>query len=176
MADILTAAQDYSDIRTRLGVTIDDLPDAEITTLGMLTIAEALVEQAITDWAAIMAGSTVNKVFLRAGTLALVAALAVRPIELRRGQSFREGDYGESETKVDWDILRAELLAESKSYLLLVSTHTHSAPKLLIVAGPTSSASNWPVRLDQWIARIQPHLTTWLDTNGVRRFGWENQP
>ncbi len=177
MPDILTAAADYNALRFRLGVTTDDLPDAEITSLALLEIAEALVKQLVTDWATIMGGTTVDRTFLRTGTLALVAAFATRKLELQRGQSFTVGGHSESATKMSWSELRAELMQECQSLFLMISTHVPtSRPRLLIASGPTSSGSTWPTLVSQWVARVEPHLVTWLDTNGVISHGWENHP
>jgi hypothetical protein len=177
VGDILTGTTDYAAIRTRLGVTTDDLPDADITTIGLLPVAEALVEQLVTDWATIMAGVGPNKVFLQAATLALCGALAVRKLELQRGQSFRQGDYAESETKVDWNTLRDELLLESRDYLLKISTHIPTTRrKLFGASGPTSSAAAWPVVVQQWFGKLTPHVMMWLSDGGQRRYDWEQQP
>lgn len=173
---ILTGTSDYNALRIKLGVTTDDLPDADITTLGILDVAEAMVTSLVTDYVTIMAGSGANKVFLQAGTLALCAALAIPKLEMQRSQSFREGDYSESETKADWSALLDKYLMESKAYLMRIGTHTHTRRTLLVASGPTSSSSTWPSQIGQWIARVRPHVLTWLSDGGIKQFSWENQP
>jgi hypothetical protein len=167
---------DYPSIRAKLGVTTDDLPDVDIDTIGLLPYAEAMVTSLVADYVTILAGGGANKTFLQAGTLCLCGALAVAKLEMQRGQAFKEGDYSESETKVDWGAKRAELLLESKKCLLSISTHTHIRRTLFSATGPTSSSSNWPSEVQRWFARIQPHVLTWLSDSGLKKYSWENQP
>jgi hypothetical protein len=180
MGDILTGTTDYDAVRTRLGITTDDLSDAEITSIGLLKVAEAMIKVAVPTWATIMLTDTPNKAFLQAATLALCGALAVRSIEVKRGQSFAQGggDYSESATKADWSKIREELMCESKGYLLQVNVTGEDRPRMTIflASGPTSSRATWPQRIDQWYARVQPTLLNWLDSNGLIQFGWEVSP
>lgn len=169
---------DYPAIRAKLGVTTNDLPDADIDTIGLLPVTEAMIMSFVTDYATILSGGGNNSTFLKAATLCWCAALAAyAKLQVQRGQSFRVGDYQESETKVDWMALGDKLALEARGYMLLISTHTPTTRnKLLVVAGPTSSSSNWPTVIAQWIARIQPHFATWLSDGGVKLYSWENQP
>jgi hypothetical protein len=173
---ILTV-DDFGDIRTKLGVTSDDLSDLEISSIGLLIVAEAMIQNAVPTWATL---TGINLIFLRAATVALCGALAVRSIELKRGQSFAQGggDYSESATKASWDSIREELLCEAKGYLLHINVSGTARPRttIFLAAGPTSGGTNWPSRVEQWYARVQPTLLTWLDTNGLRQFGWEGAP
>jgi hypothetical protein len=179
MGEILTGTTDYDAVRTRLGITTDDLWDAEITSIGLLKVAEAMIKVAVPTYATIMLTDTPNKAFLQAATLALCGALAVRSIEVKRGQSFAQGggDYSESATKADWSATREELMCESKGYLLQVDTgEARAINTIFLAAGPTSSRAMWPQRIEQWYARVQPTLLNWLDSNGLIQFGWEVSP
>jgi len=167
----------YDAIRMKCGVTANDLPDTDLDSVGLVPIAEALVESLITDWSAIMLAGGANKVFLQAGAVCIAGALAVVKLQVQRGQSFKLVDYQESETKVDWDKMREALLKEGKGYLYLISTHgAITRTKLLIASGPTSSSANWPSQVDQWFARIHPHIITWLSDDGMKKNSWENNP
>ncbi len=176
MGTILQQAN-YNDIRIKLGVDTNDLSDLDIDSIGLLPIAEAQVQQLVTDYATILANGGVNKIFLQAATINLCAALAINKIQMQRAQSYTLAEYSESELKVDWEALRASLLEEGKGYLMQISTHTRTRRTLFAATGPTSSASSWPSVVDQWYARLVPHVINWLkDGDGFMKYGWENQP
>jgi len=173
---------DYPAIRAKLGIGVDDLPDSDIDTIGLLPVAEAMIFVVATDYATLLAGGGVNKTFLQASTLCLCAALACTKLEMQRSQSYRLGDYTESETKIkDWGAMRDRLIAESGQYLLLINSGVVPAgratrPTLFAASGPTSSGTSWPKRIEQWQGRITPHVLTWLDDGGLKRYSWEGQP
>lgn len=171
---LILASGNYPDIRAKLGVTTDDLPDADITTIGLLSTAEALIIKVVPNYAS-LTGS--DLVFLQSATLSLCGALAVSKLQMQRGQSFQMGQYQESATRMTWDELRETLAQETKMYLLLISTNTPTTrPKVFLRSGPTSQGTTWPVTIDRWYARIRPHFSTWLQTGGQILQGWENNP
>jgi hypothetical protein len=156
VGDILVEA-DYPAIRAKIGVQAEELPDTEIETIGLLTAAETLIKQAATDWATLTGANRTN---LKIATVALAAAMAITPVRVKRGQSFQIAEYRESETKADWDTMRAELLQESRMYLLMISTN----------------AILTRLEIERWYARITPIVVDWLKDDGFMRYGWENMP
>jgi hypothetical protein len=177
MGAILVAASgDYNAIRVKAGITTDDLSDADIDTIGLLPVAEAEITSVVTDYAAILAAGGANKVFLQAAAISLCAALATGLLEMKRSQSFKLADYSESESKVDWKAKVTMLMQEAQGYLMRISTHAHTRRTLFSATGPTSSASSWPLELQRWYARVQPHVLTWIIEGGQRLYGWEQQP
>lgn len=173
-AGTILVPANYPDLRYRLGITTDDLPDAQLESIGILQIAEQQIKDLVTDWASLTGA---NALYLKAAVLSFAAALAILPIEMNRAQSFHSNSYSESETKVKWGELRAELMGEARSFLLRITTHLITARQpLMVLAGATSSGANWPATIDRWIARAEPMLYTWLDSPRTMRYGWESLP
>lgn len=174
MTTVILATADYPAIRYKLGIQVEELPDLEIDSIGLLQVAEAQIMAVVTDYAS-LSGS--NQVFCKAATLALCASFACGALNVKRGQAFKLGEMSESETKMDWISRQKSLLDEARGYILQISTHAQSArPKLFAAGGPTSSGTNWPTLVDQWYGKVQPALMRWLRDNGQRLYGWENQP
>jgi len=170
---------DYNAIRAKMGVTVNDLPDADLDSVALIPVAEALIMNLVTTWAAIMSGSGSDKIFLQAGAVCIAGALAcTAKLKMQRSQSFKLVDYQESETKVNFDTMREALLLEGRGYLYMISSimtkpvHTNA----FTATGPTSSGLNWPTIIDQWFARIHPHIITWLSDDGQKLYPWENNP
>lgn len=174
MGAILLPA-DYPAIRAKLGIDLSDLPDADIETVGILPVAEAMIKALVTNYASLTGD---NQTFVKASTVCLAGALACGALEMRRGQAFGIGSYRESETKVDWANLRESLLCESKKYMLLITTLAQGLGrrKLFATSGPTSAATTWPNEVERWYARVQPDVLRWLQDGGALKFGWENMP
>src|SRR5437588_340719 len=118
---IITKA-DYPSIRTKLGITIDDLSDDEIETINLLQVSESSLTQLVTDYATIIAGTGNNKVFLQAACVSLCAAYAVTNVMMKNSRSYHFAEYYETGIRVKWGDLQAELLLEAKKFLLKIST------------------------------------------------------
>lgn len=116
MGTILLTA-DYPSILTKLGIDTSDLSNADIDSLGVLPAAEAVVIDVLPGWASL---TGVNLAFVKAGTVALTAAFAVRGVQVHRGQSFHQAEYSESATQADWSETRKELIAEAQGWLQMV--------------------------------------------------------
>ncbi len=165
-AILTTAATDYLPIRTFLGASSTDLPDATIEQDPFLPTAEAIVKQALTTYAAIVLAGGDNLALLKAGVQALTAALLCQGVDRGDLSAFRVGEYEETVGRVDWRAKALDLMKAAFRTLGAISTRTFIRRTLVAVAGPTRSGTNIPDELEQWVERIVPRFVDWVEEGG----------
>jgi len=170
-AAILTSsATDYPPIRTLLGVSSTELPDATIEQSPFLPTAEAIVKQGITNYASLTSGD--NSVLLKAGAAALCAALLCVKFAREDAADFKVGDYEERGRQVDWRARAAKLLEDAERALGAITTRTFTRRTLVALAGPTRSGLNVPEEIEQWVERVVPRFVDWVEEGGEEDDDW----
>lgn len=174
MGDILVDA-DYADVRDLVGADVAILPDTVLNRFTFLDTVEALVKLAIEDWSAIIdAGSGNDYVFLRSGTvylLALRVAMRFRQ-SIQFGHGFSFGGYSESAKAIDWDAVIDTLKEWAEEAFGNISTRVWTRPVLILMDGPTSSGANVPSDFEVWIDRILPRVLDWEEESGEDDAEW----
>lgn len=168
--DIVKPA-DFDEIRTLLGVDSSVVSDNDIAALPMLHYVEARVKAVVTDWATIVAAASAtaltNKVYLKTGVMAWVAARLCGLIMKKEAGGVKIGDYAETGDKLDWPARADELAAMAAEALGCISTRTISRPTYVTFAGPKRRADRGaPEEFEHWLERIRPRLLDWLEEGG----------
>lgn len=165
-AILSNAASDYGAIRSLLGASAVELPDATIEQSPFLPTAEAIVKQGVTTYATIISAAGDNLHLLKAGAAALTAALLCQEMQQDDSAGFRVGEYEETGNKIDWRAKAGELLAAAKRALGAISTRAFTRRTLVAVAGPTRSGGNVPEELEQWVEKVVPRFVDWVEEGG----------
>ena len=135
---LLLPSTEYDSIRELLGLTLTELAVTVIERLPFLPAAEAEVKRQVPTYAGIIAAAGDNRDCLYSAIVYLTAAkLCTRQLNLTRAGE-RIGDFAAGQ--IDWEALRASLLAEATAQLRAISTITRAAPSSLIVAGVSRTA------------------------------------
>lgn len=110
---ILTATGWEGRIRSKLGVDVAYLSDADLQQPEIISIAEANIIEQIPDYAS---KTGTDKVYLEAATVCECAILAC-PSMSARMPTKEQGPHATFEISVNWNRKKSELEAERDSYL-----------------------------------------------------------
>jgi hypothetical protein len=132
---ILTGATYYSEIRGRLGVSISDLPDADIDARSVLNIAENKIIESVPDYATLIG---VDSDYVYTAAICMVAAILAPSMAIKLKKSKKDFDSGFENQTIDWKNRSIELINEAYEAIGLISTQTSVTNLTLFgVAGPT---------------------------------------
>lgn len=171
MGDILDPA-DYPSVRYLLGGDSVSLPDAVIEAEPSLTYIEQVVKDMADGWSsdkdfdAIKAEDSKDWLFLRVGTMCLLAARLVRYLSMQEGAGFKIGGYSETGRVLMWQDRVIELIHSAAEAFARISTRAFVRPTILLATGPTSSGEAVPEEWEEWVERILPRILDWDEEGG----------
>lgn len=166
---ILTAG--YDGVRALLGVTDQEVSDADVEQDPYLPYVENQVATAIPDYASLVGADlyalkTGVECWTAARLCHLLAGKAAAGTFGMTSGGFRLGDYEERGPggvieKMDYRRKAEELARLAAQALSSISTISHPAPSPLLLAGPTRSRSNVPSSTQEWLNKILPDVVEW---------------
>jgi hypothetical protein len=131
---ILTTSTYHDEIRGRLGVDKNILPDSDIDAPSILPIAEARVVARVPDYARLTGD---DQSFVYAAAVAMVAALLAPTMPSKLKASEGDSDYKYTNNPVNWSARAKELEDEAYSWIDYISTQPVVELPPMTLAGPT---------------------------------------
>ena len=171
MGDILDGNADYDAVRNLIGIDETVMADSVLETFPFLGVVEALVEDAFSDWATILAGDDVDTTFLKTGTACLTAIrLRLRLALSGYGGGFSVRGYSQAGSSIEWDDVYGQLAEWASEAFGSMSTHQDDLDSrftIIVRDGPTRSKSNVPTTAEQWYERVFPRVLDWFEEAGT---------
>lgn len=130
MASTILGANYDTQIRERLGVSIDDLPTVNID--RVIPAVEAKLKRRIPTYESLTGD---DLTFWQAAALAAIAEKCCSILKSMMSKSEKTPFYS-NEAAQDWDKLEQELGDEKEEYLSLITGYTYSTT-IFAAAGPT---------------------------------------
>lgn len=132
---ILTTETYHEEIRGRLGVGEDVIPDSDIDALSVLPIGEARIVKAVPDYADLTGD---DQAYVYAATICMVAAILAPSMVARIKKTMKDFDFSFENQAVNWDKRASQLIDEANEFIGLISTvQEYSSAPLLGLSGPT---------------------------------------
>jgi hypothetical protein len=136
---ILTGTTYYSEIRGRLGVSISDLPDADIDTRSVMSVAENKVIESVPEYATV---TGIDSDYVYTAAICMVAAILAPSMGVRLKKSKKDFDSGFENQTINWQNRGIELVNDCYEAIGLISTQTSVTNLTMFgVAGPTRATA-----------------------------------
>lgn len=175
MGDILEAA-DYPDVRYLIGADTTSVPDAVIEAEPNLDYIEQIVKDMADgwssdhdfDWIKAQGDATAVKdwLYLRVGTMCLLAARLIAYLSMKMGSSFKVGGYSESGVMITWLDRVKDLIRRAAEAFSRISTRDWTRATIFIATGPTSSKEGVPAEWEEWFEMIMPRVVDYDEESG----------
>jgi hypothetical protein len=132
---ILIGTTYYGEIRGRLGVSISDLPDADIDARSVMNVAENKVIESVPEYATL---TGIDSDYVYTAAICMVAATLAPSMAIKMKKSKKDFDSGFENQTIDWKKRSTELINDAYEAIGLISTQTSITNLTLFgVAGPT---------------------------------------
>lgn len=132
---ILTTETYHEEVRGRLGVGEDVIPDSDIDAISVLPIGEARIIKAVPDYADLTGD---DQAYVYAAAICMVAAILAPSMAARIKKTMKDFDFSFENQAVNWEKRASQLVDEANEFIGLISTvqETMDAP-LFMLSGPT---------------------------------------
>lgn len=139
---ILNSDTYHDEVRSKIGVTADVLPDPLIDAPTVVRIAEARLIDRVSAFCDYTTLKDDDQAFLYAAAVSMAAAILAPTMGARILKSEGDADYKYTTNDVDWTNRARDLEEEAYSYLDYISVQPVTELKMMAATGPTRSNGN----------------------------------